>query len=326
MAKEESIYEYSCPKKEYDIKDVYGAQLFFRNGDYIELQKEEIIDVSLQFYDTLVAGEKGFCPVAKSGYIKCKLKEKRTKYDRALLYNEKEFRKDKKQCLENRFLNEGGLFYVRLFNEYCWHMGIYGDIVASKDGEYLLFSFKENETYGTFDDGYHKVKAPNITRKAVEKITLDFENCDGFEIFQEEIIDVQLTFERELTWTSSCYGREIRGGYIRLKLDKELTWRWVNVYNCDERPLKIKKLERRLCGKGFDDMDICHLYITYRYAGYAMKRVECLDTKQIFPQNITPQNGDIDDEFDDEIPYVSGYAKKEKNGTILIVFGKEKEK
>ena len=73
-------YEYVCPKVKFNAKEFFEAQIFFRNGDYFELSKGEIIEMDIQFYDTLIEGERGFCPVAKSGFIKCKIKEKTPKY------------------------------------------------------------------------------------------------------------------------------------------------------------------------------------------------------------------------------------------------------
>ena len=65
-------YEYVCQKVKFDAEKFYEAQMFFRNGDYCELSKGEIIEVDINFYDTLISGERGFCPIAKSGFIKCK--------------------------------------------------------------------------------------------------------------------------------------------------------------------------------------------------------------------------------------------------------------
>ena len=51
-------YEFVYPKKELKKKEVSRAQVFFRNGDYFDLSGNEIVDINLQFYDTLIANEK----------------------------------------------------------------------------------------------------------------------------------------------------------------------------------------------------------------------------------------------------------------------------
>ena len=313
-------YEYTCPKKQFNAREIKKAQIFFRNGDYFELSCREIIDIDIQFYDTLIAGERGFCPVGKSGFIKCKINDKKPKYDSSLVYDRKEYYKSRKNYLEQRCVNEGGVYYVRLFDENSWHYGVYGDIVVYKEDDYLILKFQANKIYGLSDQNFHVVRALNVTKQVVEKIDLDFENCDGIEIFKEEIQDIQINFERNLEWNSSCFGREVKNGFIRLKFDDKITWRKADVYCGSKRPT-IKNFQRRLCGKGEDIIDICHLYVTYTYAGYCMPYEECIGLKDIRP--IEEQERA---EEDYTIPcFISGYAKRENDGSILIVFGKGKE-
>ena len=314
-------YEYVCQKVKFSANKFYEAQMFFRNGDYFELSKGEIIEIDINFYDTLIAGEHGFCPIAKSGFIKCKIKEKAPKHARAFVYNQNEYAKNRKEYLEQRCVNEGGIYYLRLFDCNHWHYSIYVETVASLENGYMILRFQENQTYGSADKEYHTVNTCNITKTIVEKICLDFENCDSFDIYQEEIQEININFKRQLEWTSSCFGREIENGFIRLKLNKELTWRYVNVYNCNEKVPNIKKLERRLCGKGIDDCDICHLYVSYNYAGY------CKDYKERIKINDIRPIAELEKETEENgfSSYISGYAKRETDGSILIVFGKCKE-
>ena len=314
-------YEYVCQKVKFNAKEFFEAQIFFRNGDYFELSKGEIIEMDIQFYDTLIEGERGFCPVAKSGFIKCKIKEKTPKYCSAFVYNQKEYSKNRKEYLEQRCVNEGGIYYLRLFNHDYWHHGIYAETVACLENGYLILRFQENKTYGSADKEYHTVNACNLKKSVVEKISLDFENCDDFDIYQEEIQEMNINFEKKLEWGSSCFEREIKNGFIRIKLNKELTWRHVSVYNCNEKIPNIKKLERRLCGRGIDDCDICHLYVQYNYAGYCMNHEECIVVNDIRPW----EEIEKEEEENGFGSYISGYAKREDDGSILIVFGKSKE-
>ena len=312
-------YEYVYPKKKFQKDEVEKVQVFFRNGDFFELAKGEIADIDVQFYDSLIAGEKGFCPVVKSGFIKCKLGKNKPRYDSSLVYDRKEYSRNRKDYLEERCVNEGGVYYIRLFDENHWHTAIFGDVIAHKDGDMLVFSFQENKTYGSFDKSYHTVMIPNVSKQVVEKINLDFENCDGIEIFQEEIEDMQINFEEQLEWNSSCYGREIRNGFIRMRFDEEITWRRADVY-CGAKKNTVKNFTKRLCGKGVDAIDICNLYVTYKYAGYCLNREECIGVPDIRPVE--------EQEYEDEhgiCYHVSGYAKRENDGSILIVFGKKRE-
>ena len=141
---------------------------------------------------------------------------------------------------------------------------------------------------------------------------MDFENCEGIEIFREEIQEMQINFEKELEWGSSSFVRKLRNGFIRLKFNKNITWRKSNLYPVSGRNT-LAKIEKRLCGKGRSEIDICHLYITYDYVGYGIDLEECVQIDDIRP---------IQEQEEDEWNYISGYAEKQKDGSIMIVFGK----
>ncbi len=285
---------------------------FFANGDFFTLAKTEIAEATVTFYDELRVGEGGFCPIAKSGFIKCKISSKRKHKGEQMLYKNSEYGKDIKEYLENRCVKEGGIHYVRLFDRNHWHVPFYCIADARREDEFLILEFQGGVGCGAADKDHHIVRARNITKKNVEKILLDFENCDSIEIFAQEIQDIQLHFENELYWGSSAFFRQVRNGYIRLKFDKEITRRRSNV-NWMLGKDAIKRQEKRLYGKGKDVTDICHLYVTYDYAGYCMKLEECIDIKDIRP---------IKEQEADEWNYISGYAEKQKDGSVLIVFGK----
>ena len=123
---------------------------------------------------------------------------------------------------------------------------------------------------------------------------------------------MQLDFEEELQWTASSFMREVREGYIQLKFEKNITCRNSNL---DVRKNKstLSKMKKRLCGNGRDPIDICHLYVTYDYAGYCLHMEECIEIKDIRPAEKITQN---------DCDYISGYAQEPKDGSILIVFGK----
>ena len=303
--------EYFCKKRTFVANEVEEAQVFFSNGDFFTLVKEEILEISVKFYDELRVGEKGFCAVAKSGLLKCKINGKKDRGNQ-LLYENGEYGKDRKTYLENRCVKEGGIRYVRLFDENHWHMPFYCIADARMEDDFLIFEFQEQVSCSADDGEYHTVRARAITKETVEKINLDFENCDGIEIFQEEIKEMQLNFEKELEWSSSSFTRKLSNGFIRLKFNRDITWRKANVGWVSGRDT-LDKIRKRLCGKGRSEIDICHLYISYDYAGYCMGLEECVEIDDIRP---------VQEQEEDEWNYISGYAEKQKDGSILIVFGK----
>lgn len=312
-------YEYFCPKKKYKDKKFSMAQIFFRNGDYFTLDKNEIIEVNVDFYDTLIAKDSGFCPVGKFGYIKFKLSDKKPLYDITLLYNMTEYKKDRNKAIKQLCLNEGGIYSVRLFNRNHWSDTIYGDILAYSEGENIVLCFQPNATYGTSNNDYHIVKAKNITKKAVHSITFIFENCESFDIYKDEIKQMQINCSNMLEWNSGCYSRSVSNGYFILKLDGSKDYRPAEIMDdrgTVEKPT-VKHLEYRLCGETESLIEICRLIIRYEMPGYGKDCVESVEVDAIeeylFNQK---ENDDYIDNY-----FVSGYAKRESDGTIRIVFG-----
>ena len=303
--------EYFCKKKSFVANKVEEAQIFFSNGDFFTLTRKEILEVSVKFYDELRAGEKGFCAVAKSGFFKCKINAKKYSGNQ-LLYENKEYGKDMKTYLENRCVKEGGICYVRLFDKNHWYVPFYCIASARTEDDFLIFEFQEQASIIAADSEYHTVRARAITKETVEKIYLSFENCDGIEIFQEEIQQMQLNFEKELEWSSSSFTRKLCNGFIHLKLNKDITWRKTNIGWMSGRDT-LAKIKNRLCGKGRSEINICHLYITYNYAGYCMELEECVEIDDIRT---------VQEQEKDEWNYISGYAEIQKDGSVMIVFGK----
>ena len=302
--------EYFCKKKSLNPREIEMAQIFFANGDFVTLSKKEIVDISIVFYDELRIGERGFCPAAKGGFLKCRINGKSRHRGENLLCECSEYGNNFKEYFENRCTKENGIRYMRIFDENHWHVPFYCIVNARKQDDLLVFEFEEGVGCGSADSDCHTVRARSITKGIVEKILLDFENCDSFEIFSEEIEDMKLDFEEELEWVSS-FRRKLRSGYIRLKFDKEITWRSSNVDWINGKD-RVRTLEKRLCGKGKDTIDICHLYVTYDYAGYGLDLEECIGIGDI---------RSVEEQENDEWNYTSGHAEKQKDGSILIIFG-----
>lgn len=313
-------YEYTFKKKKYDLSKVEKAQIIFSNGDFITLSKKEILSIEVALYDKLVAFGNCYFPVAKSGFIKMNISNKKVKYDNSLVYDEKKYSKNRKSYIEKVCLEES-VFAIRLFDELNWHDTIIGNIVVKKEEGFLIFSFLECPSLGSSDSENHFINLKNINKKNIRVMRLDFENCDGIDVYQDEIKQINLNFEKELSWNSNGYVRVIKSGYIRLKLNKDYNdARRTNIYVTNYKPT-IKQLEKRICGNGEDDVDICNLYISNRFSGYGLdEEVITLNDLSEYPDNYG------EDDCEDWIPYVTGYAKKERDGSILIVIGEKREK
>lgn len=314
-------FEYTCPKPKLDADQVYRMYIVFDNGDFIMLTKREIQHIDLHLYDRLIESDQQYSPVAESGYIECRIAPKPPKDDYYRLYNRKEYKQDRKAYIENRCTSGDAISCIRLFNKLNWHQTLYGDVFASLENDRLIFRYRPNDRYGSCDSDQHTAFIGDITKKNTEQISLDFENCDSFDIFEKEILNMHLVYDKTLEWNSSGFGREVIGGYILLKLDPEFTWRKSYVY-CKPSIFsrnKLKHLEDRLFALSDHRIDICHLYVTYKHHWASNK------TERIYVR-ATPQCHEIRETQDDnDIPiFFSGYVKKQKDGTILIRFGDPK--
>lgn len=314
--------EYTCKKKIYDVREIESAQILFLNGDFIEVSGKEIVDLDVTLYDRLVHFNNCYFPVVKSGKIKLKIVDEKPRYDDSSVYNQKEYLKDRKIYIENRLLKEGEIFAVRFFNELNWHDTLFGNIKAIIEEDFLVLTFSENNSMGAFNGERHVINLKNVNKKDFRLMHLDFENCDGIDVYQDEVKEINLEFEKELSWNADGYCRVIKNGYIRLKFDNEYDFgRKINLYIPKGKFATFKHLEKRICGKGEDDIDICNLYVSNYHCGYGFEKEEVISLNDLSEY---PENYCEDDEHEEYIPYISGYAQKQKDGSILITFGKKR--
>jgi len=319
--------EYVFSKQKFQKEGIEVLKLFFDNGDYFPIKSEELIDISVNLYDRPVWNGGSYSPVAESGFLKLKIDENaQLDCENYFLYNKEDYEANRKNYIENRCVNEGGLKCVRLYDDLNWHNTIFGNTVAEIDGEFLIIKFIPQANFGTSNNKNHVIRLNDIDKCDVKSIFLDFENCEGFTVYRNEISELELEFEKELDLGNYDFLRKIRGGYIKIKLDETLDYRYVNEWLSSGKKKKtVSQLEKRIVGhkeKGVHD--ICHLYITYRY--YEETREECLEIDDIRPDEELDNLIEIEEETGEDCGFDGGYAKVLKDGTILITFGKNAEK
>jgi len=321
------MMEYKIKKKQFEKQDIEFMRIFFDNGDYLPISKAEILDISVRLYNQLIWENKSLCPIAESGFIKLNLlKKAKADYSSAFLYNLKDYKKDRISYIKHRLCEEGGIKYVVVFDDHNWHNSIFGNIKAELDGNNVVIRFLPKTTTEPYSSEYNIIKLNDVNKSLIESIDLDFENCEVVTIYNDEIKDINLNLCEELCWGSGDYVRQIKSGYLVLKLNNEHNECRKNSF-FDELPKGKKgnkKIENRLCGKnGFCDHDLCHLYIDYDYAGFGSFREECLEVEDIR----SDENFEKISKWEDENEqcyypcFIGGFAEKQNDGTILITFG-----
>lgn len=347
---------YTCKKRVTTVKP-HEMEILFSNGDYLTVAGEEIKDIYLDYYDNLVWFRDCAARVCHEGFVKFKL-EKIWKNRFRLLHDEKEFSIKGNEYLTSRFENCIIDHIVIYDGNNCSH-AVFGDAVCSVEDGIVTLKYRPNERYGDFGGDSFKIELRGTKKSNIVKINLDFENCDGIDVFAEEIVGINPVFSNKLIWEGGGYVREIIGGLIGLRFDKKITWRKVTIYPDWEHRAGVKPLVRRICGRLESEVDICHLYISYEGSPERISERICIrgindevEDKDYDFEDSKPDDDDwdyyddydedydLDEEYDDdedyddddddcdyldyddEEPFVSGYAKKCKAGEVLVVFGK----
>jgi hypothetical protein len=317
--------QYIYPKSKLNKFKPKFLQIFFYDGNYVSINKKEIVSTSINYYDKLIWEENCLCPVGKNGFVKLKIEDKiLSYYNESFLYDSEEFEKDRKSYIINRCINEGRIKCVRLFNYLNWHITIYGNIVATCEDDYLILNYVPNELFGSADSKNTSINLNPLDKNEISNIELSFENFDRFTVYREEIIDINLTFCKQLEWGGGDFFRNIDGGYLRVKLDKTIDYREYRFLSNIKNLPAIKYFENRLSvKKGEKPHDICHLYIEYDYAGCGSSRTECFEIEDIRSDEEIKRLEKLEEETGNELIFFDGgYCKKLPDGSILIAFGK----
>lgn len=312
--------KYIFPKMQYLKNDTKSLYIFFDNGDYLQIKCAEIINISINVYDKLIRSHHGFNPVVESGYLKLKICNKPAfTHTSHFLYNESDFLKNRKNYIENRCINEGGITEIWLFNENNWHKVLHCKAQAKKEDDFLIINFLQQPEMGSYKDSNNYINFGNFEKKDINNIDLDFENCESFVVYQDEIKEMNLIFDNKLIWVDDLYRKAI-GGYIKIKLDKDY-FRENSLFDKDKK-LKIKDFEQRLCGKKGEDIhDICHLYIDYNHAGYGSSSTECIEIDDVKSDEEIKKLEKLEENDEGYYQYEGGFCKKLPDSSIIIAFG-----
>ena len=322
--------EYQVEKRQLKKDKIDYLEIFFDNGDFLPISSSEIVDISVNLYDELVLGQdywNSFCSVVQSGFLKLKVDKKpKDIYCKPILYNLKEYNKDRIGYIKDRLCaGQDNVVFIRVFDFNNWHFTLYckAESTFEKDCIILKFLPHQNKEYKSKN---HFILLPDIKKSIIEKIELDFENCEGIWIDKNEIVDMQIKLKDKLCGGSDDYSRVVDKGFIRIKFDKTLN-------SCRENGLfedlsagkkGNKQMESRLCGKNKIGLhDICNLYLEYEYAGYGIERKECVEIPDARSKDELLKISEWEDEnLQEFMPcYIGGYAEKQDDDSILICFG-----
>lgn len=112
--------EYRIEIKDLSIKDIHSIDFVLENMEGITLYKSEILDIKLEYADTLGMDGKGIVRAITNGYIKVDINDKLKRYEGdVIIYNEKgrEIKKPSKEVIQNRLMSCCNICYITVTYE-----------------------------------------------------------------------------------------------------------------------------------------------------------------------------------------------------------------
>ena len=313
--------EYRARKKDFQY-DTVELKLYFENGDVIAIDGSEVMDLKVRFYDSLVAFQDGYCPVAESGILRLKLKKFfQNCLSESHVSDDKKLRRERREYIRSRLTDETDLCAVYVYDEIGSGFFFFTQGKAKAEGEETILHL-----FGKREDGAeaeeHTIKLGTIRKHEIDSILLYFENCDYFSVDKTEVEEFQMTFEPFLFLDHSGYHRAVKTGQIRIRFDRYFN-REHDLYRTPRKRKKfIKQLKRYLFGQdGSMVHDIVCMKIRYRYPRRLFMEEETVEVNDIRGES---SGIFADDARNDEPEYyfIGGCSEELEDGNILISFGR----
>lgn len=321
---------FTVPKKKaLRIEEIAWLQIIFDNGDFLPINHTEVVGYRFDCYDRLVSFHNGYAPRARSGEVRLRLKRAfGAPYDQCQLFDSSDYRIDRIKAISERLVRDGGIKAIRFFDGDNFNFILLGNFLTeSSEGEAIIKAIPNSvdEPYGS--DCFHISLAP-VRKEDMRIVGFEFENCEHFDVYEDEILSFDVLFGNELEVEPSLLYRQITGGKMRLKFKETHDDRncLLSDFECMSQPVTLAAIRKRLTGeKGFDFINLCHLYVKSNHVGFGLAKEEQLCIKDVRPMEIvdgvdeTNENDGCDD---GPFEYFLGGTAKEVEGEIVeITFG-----
>lgn len=314
---------YHTKTPEFGLDELAFLEICFDNGEVIIVTKNDVVDFAFTYYDRLVTHGRGFCPVARSGQLRLNIKDGEAVINDSFL-NSNTDDLNSIDFLKKRFL-KGGISSLRFFDDNNWHYNNMGNFSPIVDGEYIIIEAYPNPLDEPFESDYFTVEPISLTKAHIFKIYFSLENCEGFDIFVNEIDSIDIVFDENLVWGSGDLEREIIGGSITFTIEKGVSFRkGLLIGNTSEyKTIRPSYIRKRLVGKeGEKEHDICSLYVEFRSGRCGEIDEEIIGIRDLSDNYEVESEQTDNDEIDDYDTYVGGIAKLIGKNTVLVKFEK----
>lgn len=300
------------PQKE-SVKEI---SLHMANGKQIFLDGARCESLSLRLYDQLRYTDNGYAPVVESGCIKVCTKGCKHNLDG------KEVGKE----FFSTLVADGGVLAVRLHDALNWSLSYFGNIETSVQGDTVAFTFYPLAGFGAYEGDTHYVRLEDLKKEDVRTINIAFENCEWIRCMWNEVTHFSLTCKDGLSWNGVGYHREVKRGKLGLLISEEENGGRSGTLFEYSAYYSVGDIIDRLLGEGYTDT--CYLDVCTRDRDETFM-LRCLDWDS--PEEDVFCSSDdcleewdveeVDDAYEEE-PYISGTTKMQKDGIVVLKFGK----
>ena len=312
--------KYYYPKEKMLKDGIRELTFYFDNGECLSLYNDEIEEISLNFYDKLEKHGELICKTVQEGIIKLNISLYNCWKDTRLLINEEIYKKYRRKAIIERLLTPGItcilIEYYNFQNE-----TIYGNFTASQNKNEILLTAVEQPLKGSYDSNNFYIDLYDINKDNVESIRIILDNCEVVDVYNDELVDINLKLNNKLIYDMGSLRREIVGGSIEIKLDKKKTHRYRSLFNDEYDDIDpFDYIYQRLDEK---ELDITHLDIEYKNEAKEGLMLNSLDERgdniEDLYQEYLDHDDDDEDEYDDDY-FVSGSGEINSEGNIVLKF------
>jgi predicted DNA-binding protein (MmcQ/YjbR family) len=163
----------------------------------------------------------------------------------------------------------------------------------------------------------HFIEMPNLKTEEIHEIDLVLENCEGIKVYHNEIVEVNLEFEDELTICGSCIERRVKSGYIKLRIEEKTKRYMGDLLIHDNGGDLIKKPHKqKIEGRLLELCNICYIRVTEQETHW---------TEQIDVPFEMEEFGEDDYGNTKDRITICPSAKLDADGNLVILFGESSE-
>lgn len=254
---------YFYPNKDlFKKEDIKGISLVFSNGEDLLIRQVKVKELDLQLYDELYSYDAEFIPVVRSGKIIAKILK-----DNYYSIEDKELENnvDKELNISDKLGKSYDIIHIRLYRTSFDEITLSGVFKCNINKNSIIIEAIPSPLNKSFNEKEMSVELRDINKDNIALLHLFFPNLEELQICNEDIVEMNLTFDDELVRESDNFLRAVKHGYIKYQIpNKRSLFFREFAFSDGTRRLTSKKIKNKLCSINKNSHQIKHLYIQYK--------------------------------------------------------------